>query len=83
MVIDVVPIPEQARANGLMWGSKTIGVSLSLVISTSIINNYGFKYTPIILAFFVTSIFFIPLFFRENRGEKSHLGPMVKLLKNR
>ena len=43
MAIDVVPIDEQARANGLMWGSVTIGYSLSLVIGTSLINILGFS----------------------------------------
>ncbi len=42
MAIDVVPIDQQARANGLMWGSKTIGTALSLVIGTSLINLLGF-----------------------------------------
>jgi MFS transporter, PAT family, beta-lactamase induction signal transducer AmpG len=70
MAIDIVPIHEQARANGLMWGSKTIGTSLSLVTSTWIINNYGLNYTAVFLAFIVACIFIIPLLFRENVGEK-------------
>ena len=35
MAIDVIPINQQARANGLMWGSKIVGTSLSLVIGTT------------------------------------------------
>jgi len=70
MAIDIVPIHEQARANGLMWGSKTIGISLSLVICTWIINTYDFHYAPIFLAFVVACIFLIPLFLKENLGEK-------------
>lgn len=70
MAIDIVPIHEQARANGLMWGSKTIGISLSLVTSTWIINTYGFNYAAIFLAFFITCIFVIPLLLKENIGEK-------------
>ena len=42
MAIDIVPIKEQARANGLMWGSKTIGIALSLVIGTTLINMLGY-----------------------------------------
>ena len=70
MAIDIVPVKEQARANGLMWGSKTIGVSLSLAISTWIINNYGFYYAANFLAIVVMGIILIPILFRENPGEK-------------
>ncbi|MBQ0740866.1 hypothetical protein J9332_41995, partial [Aquimarina celericrescens] len=41
MAIDVVPVKEQARANGLMWGTKIIGTSLSLLIGTALINLLG------------------------------------------
>ncbi|WP_395050383.1 MFS transporter [Flavobacterium sp.] len=70
MAIDIVPIDEQARANGLMWGSKTIGISFSLVTCTWIINNYGFHYAAVFLALIVACIFVIPLMLRENIGEK-------------
>lgn len=71
MAIDIVPIHEQARANGLMWGSKTIGISLSLVTCTWIINTYGFNYAAVFLAFIIACIFAIPLVLRENIGEKT------------
>ena len=70
MAIDILPINEQARANGLMWGSKTIGMSLSLAVCTWIINNYGFSSTLISLSLAVMCIIFIPILFRENLGEK-------------
>lgn len=70
MAIDMVPINEQARANGLMWGSKTIGISLSLLSSTWIINTYGFNYATQFLAIIITLIFLIPLLIKENVGEK-------------
>ncbi len=70
MAIDIIPINEQARANGLMWGSKTLGISVSLAVSTFIINTYGFYYAVVTLATIVMCIFLIPLFFRENPGEK-------------
>ena len=70
MAIDIVPVNEQARANGLMWGSKTIGTSLSLAGSTFVINTYGFKYAVLILAFTVMCIILVPIFFREKQGEK-------------
>ena len=70
MAIDIIPIDEQARANGLMWGSKTIGTSLSLAIGTWIINSYGFSYAVVSLSIVIMFIVLIPLFFRENVGEK-------------
>ena len=30
MAVDIIPIDEQARANGLMWGAKIMGTSFSL-----------------------------------------------------
>jgi len=70
MAIDVVPINEQARANGLMWGSKTIGVSLSLVIGTALINIIGFSAAISSLSIAVAFIMLVPIFFRERPGEK-------------
>jgi MFS transporter, PAT family, beta-lactamase induction signal transducer AmpG len=70
MVIDIVPIPEQARANGLMWGAKTVGTSLSLVAGTWMINNYGFQPAILMLSIAVCLIMLIPLLLRERPGEK-------------
>lgn len=70
MAIDIVPIHEQARANGLMWGSKIMGISGSLFTGTWLINRYGLQEATIVLALLVASIMLIPLLFRERSGEK-------------
>ena len=70
MAIDIVPLNEQARANGLMWGAKTVGISLSLVTGTWIINHYGFQQAILTLSIAVCLIMLIPLFLRERPGEK-------------
>ncbi len=70
MAIDIVPIHEQARANGLMWGAKTVGISLSLVTGTWIINHYGFQQAILTLSIGVCLIMLVPLFLRERPGEK-------------
>jgi MFS transporter, PAT family, beta-lactamase induction signal transducer AmpG len=70
MAIDIVPIPEQARANGLMWGAKTVGTSLSLVVGTWIINHYGFQQAILTLSVAVCLIMLVPLLLRERPGEK-------------
>ena len=70
MAIDVVPIPQQARANGLMWGSKTIGTALSLVIGTALINAIGFSTAIASLSIATAFIMLVPICFRERPGEK-------------
>lgn len=70
MAIDVVPINQQARANGLMWGAKIIGTSLSLVIGTSLINFVGFNAAIASLSIAVACIILIPICFTERPGEK-------------
>jgi len=70
MAIDVVPIDEQARANGLMWGSVTIGYSLAMVVGTVLINTLGFSTAIPFLAVAVAVIILAPIMFRERTGEK-------------
>lgn len=70
MAVDVIPIDEQARANGLMWGTKIIGTSLSLVAGTALINAFGFTIAISSLSIAVLIIMFIPIYFRERPGEK-------------
>ena len=70
MAVEVIPENEQARANGLMWGSKAMGVSLTLVIGTALINALGFStaipFMSVAFAFFIL----VPLLIRERPGEK-------------
>lgn len=70
MAVDVIPVDEQARANGLMWGTKIAGTSLSLVIGTALINTFGFSAAISSLAIAVAIIMLVPLYVRERPGEK-------------
>ena len=70
LAIDILPEDQQARANGLMWGSKTIGISASVAIGIYIINTYSFFHAIVFFSLFVFLILLIPLFFRERAGEK-------------
>ncbi len=70
MAVDVIPPIEQARANGLMWGSKTIGISASLVVGTWLINTFGFSVAVSSLSISVAAIMLFPIYFRERPGEK-------------
>jgi MFS transporter, PAT family, beta-lactamase induction signal transducer AmpG len=71
MAVDVIPENEQARANGLMWGTKTIGISSSLIIGTWLINNFGFSIAISSLSIAVATIMLFPIYFKERTGEKT------------
>lgn len=70
MAIDTVPVHQQARANGLMWGAKTIGISASLVAGTWMIHQFGFASAIRFLSVVVGLILLVPLLIRERAGEK-------------
>lgn len=70
MAIDIVPVHQQARANGFMWGARIIGVSASLAAGSWILNHYGFRLAILSLSAAISIIMFVPLLFRERPGEK-------------
>jgi len=70
MAIDILPVDQQARANGLMWGSKTLGISGSVAAGSWIMSEYGYFYAIVSFSFFVSIIILIPLLLRERPGEK-------------
>lgn len=70
MAIDIIPSEQQARANGFMWGAKTIGISTSLAIGTWVLNHYNYKTAILTVACTIALTMLAPLFFRERYGEK-------------
>jgi MFS transporter, PAT family, beta-lactamase induction signal transducer AmpG len=70
MAIDILPEDQQARANGIMWGSKVAGISLSVAVSSWFINEFGFQYAVMLFSTGILIIFLVPLFLRERPGEK-------------
>ena len=70
MAVDVVPADQQARANGYMQGSRMIGSSLSLVLCSWILNEYGFQASMLTLFGLVAIITIVPVVIREHAGEK-------------
>ena len=70
MAVDVIPDDEKARANGLMWGTKIIGTSLSLLVGTYLINSLGFTTAISLLSIAVAIIMIVPIYFTERPGEK-------------
>lgn len=70
MAIDIVPVNEQSRANGFMWGAKIMGTSGSLALGSYLIHDYGYQTAILTLSVFVLIIMMVPLLLRERRGEK-------------
>ncbi len=70
MAIDIVPVEQQARANGFMWGAKIVGTSASLALGSWLLHVYGFSYSILMLSVVVCLIMLAPLFLRERAGEK-------------
>lgn len=76
MAVDLIPGDQQAKANGLMWGSKVIGLSVSLAACSLILNIYDFKTAMLTVAVAIGVIMLVPAFLRERNGEK--LAPWSK-----
>ena len=70
MAVDIVPIKQQARANGLMWGSKIIAISTTLALGTWLLNKYDFTTSILVLAAMIAVIMMVPIFLRERQNEK-------------
>src|SRR5574338_67688 len=70
MAIDILPVDQQARANGLMWGSKTLGISASVATGSWIMSNYGYFYAVVSFSLITSIIIIVPLVLRERPGEK-------------
>ena len=82
MAVEVIPPNQQARANGLMWGSKTVGISVSLLVGTWLINNIGFRLALFSLSISVACIMIFPIYFKERPGEKQLPWLPGKISKN-
>ncbi len=70
MAVDIIPINQQARANGFMWGSKIIAISTTLALGTWLLNKYDFTTSILMLAIMIALIMLWPLFLRERQNEK-------------
>jgi PAT family beta-lactamase induction signal transducer AmpG len=70
MAIDIVPVHQQARANGFMWGAKIMGTAASLAGGTWLLNAYGFSAAILMLSIIIGLIMLAPLLLRERKGEK-------------
>lgn len=70
MAIDILPEDQQARANGIMWGSKVVGISVSVAIGSWIMSRSGFHNAVLVFSLLIASIMIFPLVVRERPGER-------------
>jgi len=70
LAVDILPIEERSKANGVMWGAKTLGISATLAGSTYLINHHGLSFAVLVLASVVAFIALLPIFLCERPGEK-------------
>jgi MFS transporter, PAT family, beta-lactamase induction signal transducer AmpG len=70
MAVDIIPEDQQARANGLMWGSKIVGISIALALGSWLLSKYSFTTAMLSLSVMIGIIMLVPLFLREREGEK-------------
>ncbi len=70
MAVDLLPQKQQARANGLMWGAKAIGISATVAATGFMIVNRGYFWTIFTLAGVVSLVMLVPLVLKERSCEK-------------
>jgi PAT family beta-lactamase induction signal transducer AmpG len=70
MAVDITPVDQQARANGVMWGAKVIGMGATLTVGTWAINMFGFTSAVVGLAASMVLVLILPSMLRERQGER-------------
>ena len=70
LTIDIIPLDEQGRANGLMWGGKVLGGAAAAAASTWLFGAVGLPATFAIAGVATLAFAGIPLLVRERPGER-------------
>ncbi len=70
MAMDMVPFDEQGKANGIMWGSKTLGTAIAASTGAAILATAGFTAMTISAAGVLIAVFAFLIFIRERPGER-------------
>lgn len=97
LAVDLVPDPERARANGLMFGGQSVGISAGTAVTGYTIPVYGFPIAVLGTAALVAFVLAVILVVRERPGERllpwskgqasetslsRHVGKWIPLFKN-
>ncbi|HYQ57370.1 MAG TPA: MFS transporter, partial [Draconibacterium sp.] len=70
LAIDILPEDQQARANGLMWGSKTVGISATVAVTSWLIAHYSFMLAMNMFGIIISVVMLFPLILKERPGER-------------
>ncbi|MES2059050.1 MAG: MFS transporter [Pseudomonadota bacterium] len=68
--MDLIPPHEQGRANGVMWGSKTVGTAAFATLGTLILTHRGFSAMVAAALAILLAVFFVVALVRERPGER-------------
>jgi MFS transporter, PAT family, beta-lactamase induction signal transducer AmpG len=97
LAVDLVPDPERARANGLMFGGQSVGIASGTAVTGYAIPVYGFSIAVLGTAILVVFVLAVILVVRERPGERllpwsegqasqtslsRHVGKWIPLFKN-
>jgi PAT family beta-lactamase induction signal transducer AmpG len=70
LAVDVLPVSEQGRVNGLMWGSKLVGKAIGATGFARVMDAWGLQ-TAVVLQFAILLVIMLfPLLMLERSGEK-------------
>jgi PAT family beta-lactamase induction signal transducer AmpG len=70
LAIDVLPVAEQGRTNGMMWGSKLIGKAVGATVMAHMIYFWGLPAAVLAQFVLLVLIMLFPLLLLERPGEK-------------
>ncbi|HEX7071129.1 MAG TPA: MFS transporter [Rhodothermales bacterium] len=70
MAVDVLPLDEQSRANGVMFGCQALGIAVGTSGGAILLSQGGIPAASIALASAVSVAFIVPLLLRERPGER-------------
>ncbi|MBL4617822.1 MAG: MFS transporter [Robiginitomaculum sp.] len=97
LAVDLVPDPERARANGLMFGGQSVGIAAGTAVTGYAIPAFGFPIAVLGTAGLVAFVLVVILIVRERPGERllpwakgqasqtslsRHVGKWIPLFKN-
>lgn len=70
MAVDILPLNEQSRANGVMFGSQALGIAAGTAGGAWVLSAGGIDAASLLLAGAVATAFLVPLLIRERPGER-------------
>ncbi len=70
LAIDTLEEKERGLVNGMMWASRTLGISLSAIFSAYCLDQYGLNQTMILVGLIVLTLSIFPILQLENPEDK-------------